>query len=117
MNVYIKRESGAFCDKSRVTYLLSLPVFQCDCQVSILTNQIKEAFLSFLQKESQKVWDKTRFGGLRFERREDGFLIESAYSPFSERVYFPRAYLKTDPEGELLEIVLFKKASLPSKEG
>ena len=113
MNVTYQKESGSFFEKSRVTYLFSLPVFHEPCPMKDLTEKIKEAFLSFLLTESKNAWEETRFGGLRFEKKADGFLILSAFSPFTQRRYFPCAKLLCDDKGNLLDVKFIKKSSLP----
>jgi hypothetical protein len=111
---------GKWQGNSTVAWRISLPILTRKEDNAYL-DKLRLAFLRFLKKESEKPWDEVRFGGMEWESTPEGLLLKTAFCPFSQREYRPKALFILNEAGEVAQIRLLRQnrrgqsPSLPSQ--
>lgn len=84
---FAQKETGKFQGDSTVVYSLSLPYLSNKEfeESRLFFEKVKEAFLSFLEKESKKKREGVNLGTLSFQSKENTLTLYSSYTPFEEK--------------------------------
>ena len=101
---------GKFQNRSTIAYSLSPPSNESNTEFALFAAKTEEAFLSFLERESQKKHSGVMFGGMLWQKEENGaILLSSAFCPFENRNFLPRARIFATTSGNIESIRKIKK--------
>ena len=102
---------GKFQNRSTIAYSLSpIPDFASNTEMALFAAKIEKAFLSFLDRESQKKHSGVLYGGIIWQKEENGaILLSSAFCPFERRLFSPQARIVVNKDGKIDSIQKIKK--------
>ncbi len=107
---------GKIKEKSTVAFSFSpAPKLIADSEFSLFAKKIETAFYSFLKEEAKKDHKGVMFGGIAWKEDEGAYLLCSAFSPFEDRKFIPRARIRTDENGAIRSIESAIKKEKPKK--
>lgn len=104
-----KKISGVVKGSASIAYSFEIPCLRDEESRAYLVTLAKN-YLKFLEKESKKPCDFVRFGGLRFERKENALVLLAAFCPFSQRDFKAKTRLFLDEEEKLYDIKTEKRS-------
>ena len=106
LSFFEQKETGKFKGESTVVYSLTLPdLSKEEFQESLLFfEKIKENFLSFLEKESQKKREGVNLGTLSFQVKDNTLTLYSSYTPFEQKEEKAVAKIFFSPKGNITKI-------------
>ncbi len=104
----LKTWSGKWQDKSTVAYRVTLPSIEETDTMQYLES-LRDAFLLFLKKAAATQRNEVWFGGLSVSVHENTLTLSTAFCPFSERAFVPRAKLFLDENGAIQGITPHRK--------
>ena len=106
LSFFEQKETGKFKGESTVVYSLTLPdLAKEEFQESrLFFEKIKENFLSFLEKESQKKQEGVNLGTLSFQTKDHTLTLYSSYTPFEQKEEKAVAKIFFSPKGNITKI-------------
>ena len=104
-----KRNSGILRKTSNVAYAFDLPKLS-NPETEEYLQKLCGAYLTFLEKESEKPCDHLRFGGLRPEKEGKKLVLFAAFCPFEMREYRTVATIFLDDNEKILRIQKEKRS-------
>lgn len=105
------KESGKFQGESTVVYSLTLPLLSNEAfeESRLFFDKVKEAFLSFLEKESKKKREGVNLGILTYKAEGSELTLFSSYTPFEEKEEKAVAKILFSEKGTMTKIRAVKK--------
>ena len=116
----LRQISGKWQGAGTVAWQVSLPLLPQE-KDNVYLDKLRDSYLRFLKQEAKKQRSEVWFGGMEWESTPEGLLLKTAFCPFSQREYRPKALFVLDEAGALSKICLRRHArsrnqspSLPS---
>ena len=101
--------SGKWQGNGTVAWRISLPLLPRKEDNAYL-DTLRESYLRFLKKEAEKPRDEVWFGGMEWESTPSGLLLKTAFCPFSQREYRPKALLTLNEKGAVCRLRLLPRS-------
>ncbi len=102
----MRRWTGKIGEEYPIAFSVLLPRIHC-LETQTYLESLRDSFLFFLQRESEKYREQIWFAGMDFSFEKNILFLKTAFSPFSQRKYFPFAAMTLSDQGQIVSIDLF----------